>query len=349
MPSKDIADRLAFLEKENAELLTFKSFIDDLDLQIYVKDVQKSPEGKYSFPFSYINKIQARKLHIPSPEQAIGKTDADFFGEAAAKKTELDEISVVETQQPFQAEESLELGDNTHYDFLAIKKPRIIDGEVKQILGTSIDITNEVRLRKKIHQKNLELAEANKQLNHMTLHDALTGLPNRKLLKLNAQWALDGAKRSREIPFSVGIIYMDLIFFKYLNDNNPLQHAGGDQALIQVAQRLREIVARKSDTVARVSGDEYVALLTGLKKPEDIQIVIERIRSQINNKPFIIDNEDFALEVSIGYSVFDIDGSEANVAERFEELMAKADKRMNEEKKLRHQELLAQGDERIMR
>lgn len=165
----------------------------------------------------------------------------------------------------------------------------------------------------------------------------MTGLPNRRLLKIKAQCALDVAKRSRELPGYVGLLYMDLDLFKQLNDNNQLKHAGGDIALFQVGQRLQEVIYRESDTVAHIGGDEFVALLPGLKNPEDILVISSRIKEKIEEMPFAIGNENFPLGISIGSSIYFVDGTEINTEERFEELMQIADKRMHEDKAQRKQ------------
>lgn len=113
--------------------------------------------------------------------------------------------------------------------------------------------------------------EAELDLEHRATHDALTGLPNRVLLVDRLTHALARAARSHG---HVGILYCDLDGFKDVN--TQFGHSGGDQLLIKIGRRLRQ-ACRTSDTVARVSGDEFVVLLEDVSTSTEMEEVARRV------------------------------------------------------------------------
>ena len=115
--------------------------------------------------------------------------------------------------------------------------------------------------------QNLELLE---KVSHMAWHDALTGLPNRRLFEDRVEQEL---VRSRRVGEPVCMFFVDLDNFKTVNDTYG--HATGDVLIQQVAQRLVETV-RSQDTVARVGGDEFAILLPGLVDQLSINQLAQR-------------------------------------------------------------------------
>ncbi len=118
-----------------------------------------------------------------------------------------------------------------------------------------------------------ERAEIEQQLLHATLHDPMTGLPNRKLFFERLSHALARAQRRDGPPFTV--LFLDLDRFKAINDQ--LGHLAGDQLLIEVARRLQQRL-RPGDTVARLSGDEFAFLLEDMSDTDHARSVAERIQ-----------------------------------------------------------------------
>jgi len=122
-----------------------------------------------------------------------------------------------------------------------------------------------------LHIDITERKELELDLEHRATHDPLTGLPNRVLLVDRLTHALIRAARSHT---NVGILFCDLDGFKDVN--TQFGHAGGDELLIQIAKRLKQ-VCRTSDTVARVSGDEFVLLLEDVSNTAEMEEVAGRV------------------------------------------------------------------------
>ncbi|MEI8095777.1 MAG: diguanylate cyclase [Spirochaetales bacterium] len=145
------------------------------------------------------------------------------------------------------------------------------------------------------------LKESQTRLEVLALHDALTGLPNRVLLfdRMSHLIALS-SRESRKFA----VLYMDLDRFKAVNDLHG--HAVGDALLVQVASRLKGCI-RDSDTVARVGGDEFVAVCPEVGTQEALSAVAEKIVQSLQT-PFRLDGLVVTIGVSIGISFYPDNG-----------------------------------------
>ena len=159
------------------------------------------------------------------------------------------------------------------------------------------------------------------QLAYNSSHDVLTQLPNRALLEDRLEQICRLARRHQRY---LGVLFIDLDGFKLLNDS--MGHRVGDQILVEVARRLRDLV-RSGDTVARVSGDEFVIALTDLAAAQDAQLVVDHVMKTLS-LPYRIDGRVLHLTASIGVHVSD--GSIDNPAE----LIQQADLAMYQAKQL---------------
>lgn len=135
---------------------------------------------------------------------------------------------------------------------------------------------------------------AQEQLSHDTLHDALTGLPNRVLFLERLRHAIEFAKRNEGYRFAT--LFLDIDHFKVVNDS--FGHEIGNQLLIEMAQRLR-LVLRSGDTVARLSGDEFVILLEDTKDGLDATMTAHRIQAELK-QPFTLSGYHIFASASIG-------------------------------------------------
>ncbi|MGD9952474.1 MAG: 7TM diverse intracellular signaling domain-containing protein [Burkholderiales bacterium] len=159
------------------------------------------------------------------------------------------------------------------------------------------------------------LRHQEEHLRFMAQHDALTGLPNRLSMQQRLALAMELAKRNRK---KLAVMLVDLDDFKKINDTRG--HPAGDQALAQLAARLRTSV-RGSDTVARYGGDEFVILAGELDRSEDAAMIAEKVADMIQ-VPVALPGGPARVSCSIGISVYPDDADEA------EALIELADKAM---------------------
>lgn len=151
-----------------------------------------------------------------------------------------------------------------------------------------------------------ERKEAQQQIEHLAHHDILTGLFNRFSLEERLEQSLALARRERQ---QVAVLFIDLDRFKNINDS--LGHQVGDKLLIEVARRLGECV-RESDIVARIGGDEFVVVLTGMNGTDSVVTIADKVLQQLS-LPYAIDGKQLESSPSIGISVYPDDGDSADV------------------------------------
>lgn len=150
----------------------------------------------------------------------------------------------------------------------------------------------------------IERQKLHARLQYLAQHDALTRLPNREFLYERLNSALARAKREQAY---LAVLYVDLDDFKRVNDSYG--HAVGDALLQQVALRLKACV-RESDTVARMSGDEFVLVLENIKHPEHGLIVAQKVRQHLS-QPIQLDGHVLNIMSSIGIAVYPEHGDDS--------------------------------------
>ena len=156
--------------------------------------------------------------------------------------------------------------------------------------GSLIDITERKR--------------AEEQSHHQAYHDALTDLPNRILFHDRLSLAILHAHRRKQW---LAVMFIDLDHFKNVNDT--LGHSAGDEVLVAVGDRLRSCL-REEDTVARVGGDEFLVLLTGITRESDVAATARKLL-KILAEPFSLKKRELFLSASIGVGLYPNDGTDA--------------------------------------
>ncbi len=157
-----------------------------------------------------------------------------------------------------------------------------------------------------------ERKQAEEHIEYLAHHDALTGLPNRILLRDRFEHALAMAERSRS---RVALLFLDLDKFKRVNDT--LGHAAGDKLLLEVVARLAHST-RETDTISRQGGDEFILLLNDIPDPEAVERIAGEILSRVG-EPVEVSGHVLNTSCSIGIAMYPEDGSD------FDSLLQKAD------------------------
>jgi diguanylate cyclase (GGDEF)-like protein len=154
------------------------------------------------------------------------------------------------------------------------------------------------------HQLVHELRQAREREHHLATHDGLTGLANRHLFFDRLAQSLQYASR---YPSPVAVLYLDVDDFKVLNDT--LGHPAGDALLEEVAKRLMQ-ACRRSDTVARIGGDEFGVVLNHAPPLRQIAHLAENLLRTLS-KPFRLGVDEIFIRASVGIAVHPRDGSSA--------------------------------------
>jgi len=165
-----------------------------------------------------------------------------------------------------------------------------VTNEVDEFISVSRDITE----RKLVEE----------QIEHQAYHDALTGLPNRRLFRDRLTIALAHARR---LDTPVAVVFLDLDRFKDVNDT--LGHSFGDELLKAVAIRLKTAL-RQEDSIARMGGDEFTILIANLKTPDDALKIGQKIL-EVVAQPMRIEGNEVFITTSIGIALFPSDGDTA--------------------------------------
>ena len=185
-------------------------------------------------------------------------------------------------------------------------KLRALAYGAKDFIAKPFDL---VEVKTRIHNM-LEVRLLYKQLEHynqvlesMALHDALTGLPNRRLLMDRLSLAIAHARRNKS---AMAVMYLDLDGFKQINDT--LGHDAGDTLLNMVAARLVAAV-RQEDTVARLGGDEFVIVLWELLHADGVAKLVSKVIQAVS-QPYSIQDRSVSMTASVGVGIYPLHGED---------------------------------------
>jgi len=272
----DIDDRKIAEEALKASEERYRTILENIEDGYYELDLK----GKFTF----FNE-SCRKIFGYSREELMGMNDRQYVDKDIAEKLNRLALKVYQTGQPekgYTLEVIRKDGFKRHVE-ISVSLMKDVAGKPVGFRGIVRDIDE----RKK--------AEAT--ILHMAFHDALTGLPNRLLFNDRLNVAMAAAQRNNK---KFGVMMLDLDKFKNINDS--LGHDIGDQLLQSVGNRLRGRL-RKSDTVARMGGDEFMLLLPEINQREDAEVIARKIVDSFQ-RAFALGNHELKITTSIGIAVY---------------------------------------------
>jgi diguanylate cyclase (GGDEF)-like protein/PAS domain S-box-containing protein len=243
--------------------------------------VQTTPEGH---PLS-VNRAFAEMLGYDSPEQLLAEAsnqELPRFVDPRRMDKLRDELGVQGVIRGTELE--VYCRNRTKKWVLAnLRAVRDTTGTVVRHEGTVEDVTD-----RKVAEERVQF---------LAYYDALTGLPNRTLLRDRLSKALAGARRKKS---KVALLFLDLDRFKNINDS--LGHSVGDILLQDVAERLQKW-GREQDTVARLGGDEFLIVLTEIRDIPDVAVAAERLMDTMAAE-FVVQGQPLSITCSLGISIF---------------------------------------------
>jgi len=281
------------LRESEARLRALLSSLDDLVFEV--------DENGISLSIWTTNQA----LLIAPPIEQLGRTPRQTVGDEVGRRITRAVCRVLETGRPEILEYRLEVAAGVRW-FQSRLSP-IVGLASRTVCLLVRDITD---------QKLAEEArdDAERRLQHLALHDALTDLPNRLFFRERLDHALKRTRRGHE---ELVVLMFDLDQFKDVNDT--FGHAAGDEVLQEVARRLAA-VTREGDTIARLGGDEFAILLPNASEEEG-----RRAAGRVSDclkEPIVIGASAIKIDVSIGLAVSRRDGTDA------ETLLQRADASM---------------------
>ena len=278
--ARDITERKGSEESLREAEQKYRTLVEQIPVVAYIDRADGSDTPLYT---------------SPQIEGLIGYTPEEGSGVRLWRE----HLHSEDRERVLAADERFERADEKRFgaEYRLIAK----DGSVVWVLEDAVlvkDATGSPLYWQGILYDITERKEAEKWLEHRTLHDLLTDLPNRLLLLDRLGHAL--ARTEREGRGQVAVLFMDLDRFKVINDS--LGHEAGDRLLVAVAERLKGYM-RPEDTLARFSGDEFVVLVEDVESPEQAIRVAERIHTDVLESSFVLEGREIYVGTSVGIAL----------------------------------------------
>lgn len=264
------------LRAANQLTLRFRNALDQVQACIFMKDT----ESRYT----YANRAMLDLLNCSAPTLLGTQGEHCFSTERLTIFNKSDKETL--SGQAKKSEFVINSEAAEPATFLEVKTPIYDETDSKQVvglLGIATDIT--------------ELKNNEYKLQRLAHYDPLTKLPNRVLLADRLQQAM---RQVRRLQGALVVIYLDLDGFKQINDNYG--HAVGDQLLVELASRMQAVI-RKGDTLSRIGGDEFVAVLLNVASLEDSIALCDRLLAAAA-RPVYLGQHRLQVSASLGVSSY---------------------------------------------
>ncbi len=280
----DITERKKLEEAVKESEQRYRTILEEIQDNYFETDLAGN--------FIFVNDAMCRTMGY-SKEELIGMNYQVFTAKEDAEVVYRDFNRVFRTGETMKGLSYKFVDRNGTVGFNELSVSAIKDeaGKVIAFRGIARDVTERMRLER--------------ELNDIATHDFLTGLPNRMLLQDRLNVALAGARRNKT---KLAVMMLDLDRFKVVNDT--FGHSLGDKVLRASGERLVALV-RKSDTVARVGGDEFLVLLPKIARVEDSVRVARKILEAFR-KPFVINSFKVRITNSVGVAIYPEDGEDSD-------------------------------------
>ena len=236
--------------------------------------------------FSYVN---------PAFAEVFGYSQSELIGARPQMLLHSDDRKLVDEQLRRRTSGDL---PTMHYEFRGKRK----NGEIRHVEVFSVQVS--LNGRPAIMATLLDITQrkqAEERIDRLAHFDQLTGLPNRNLLNDHFKYAISLAQRSGE---PLAVMFIDLDHFKDINDT--LGHSIGDQILMEVARRLRDVL-REEDSLSRQGGDEYIVILPG-SDADGAALVASKLIEAVT-QPCHIEQHELIVTPSIGIAIYPHDGT----------------------------------------
>jgi diguanylate cyclase (GGDEF)-like protein/PAS domain S-box-containing protein len=283
-----------------------QTFLANTPDHVYFKDAESR--------FTQISSSLGRWIGVEVETNALGLTDFDFFADEHACAAREDELRVMRTGEAIVDLEEREVFPDGRITWVSTTKVPLYsrDGRMIGIFGLSRDITARKLAEERAREQAQELERLTRELEELAIHDALTGLYNRRGVELMGRRAVTRASHDGNDACA---LFIDVDGLKSLNDG--LGHTAGDRVLIHVANVLRDAV-RATDIVGRIGGDEFTVVLAG-QSAHDAEELRERIELAMQRLP----SAENPVSVSIGIAT-----RHRDAAETLDDLIDAADRSM---------------------
>lgn len=259
------------------------------ELPIAVLDVLPNPVlvKDHETRYVWVNEAFERLFQVDRRELA-GRLDKDVFTDRQVAQCNGGDLRVLETGRTDEAYETVvdpDLGDRE----TITRKSRLELGEAVYLVGVMHDVTELSRINEKLADTTAALASQAEELRTLAASDSLTKCMNRRAL-------FESAPRAFRQRGEGAVVLLDLDFFKAVNDAHG--HAAGDAALVHFVEVVTEVL-RTSDWLARLGGEEFVAVLPGASAAHTA-VIAERIRAAVEATPLDHEGVMIPLTVSAG-------------------------------------------------
>ena len=234
------------------------------------------PDGKILFVNESFTTITGY-----SQEEVRGKNLRILQGEGTDSKAVGEIRGAIEGERPFRGQILNYRKDGTPFwNLLTISPVRDESGRLVEFVGVQRDVT--------------EIVEVSQRLEHESLHDRLTGLPNRRALDRAFAVAFERSQRYR---INLAVVMIDLDGFKPVNDR--FGHEAGDRLLMAIGERVGRVL-RKTDFLARLGGDEFVLLVENYAGTEELLEILRRVAEAIGREFLLPGGKSVRVGVSMG-------------------------------------------------